>query len=51
MFVRHRLNNSPSVIAAAKMLVLAKVIKNLSTKGAAAKNPYPAAIKTKDPRQ
>ena len=51
IFVRHLLKRNPSVKAAAKILVFAKVRKNLSTKGAAAKNDYPAAIKTKDPRQ
>ena len=51
IFVRHLLNRKPSVKAAAKILVFAKVRKNLSTKGVAAKNEYPAAIKIKDPRQ
>lgn len=37
MFVRHLRNNNPSVIAEVKMQVFAKVIKNLSTNGAAAK--------------
>jgi hypothetical protein len=49
--VFHLLNKNPSVTPAAKILVFAKVRKNLSTKGAVAKNKYPAAIKTKDPRQ
>jgi hypothetical protein len=47
----HLLNKSPSVTPAAKIHVFARVIKNLSTKGTAANNEYPAAIKTKDPRQ
>ena len=51
MFVRRLRNNNPSVIAEVKMQVFAKVIKNLSTNGDAAKKAYPAAIKTKELRQ
>jgi hypothetical protein len=51
IFIRHLLNKNPRVTAAAKILVFAQVSRNLSTNGAAAKNIYPAAIKTNDPRQ
>ena len=50
MFVRHLLKRSPSVKAAAKILVFAKVTNIRSIKGAVAKNVYQAEIKSNDAR-